>query len=149
MKARRLSWRFRGDASGATAVEFSIIVIPLLLSLLGSVEFGRMLWTRQSMSEVAIMASRCIGLPQTECSASGVRDAAKTRTFALSLASNWKLPLTDANVAIDTAATCGGAAGFSKITITYKFATAVPQLIKQLADNPMTVSSCFPNSTST
>lgn len=138
--------RFRADSSGATAVEFAIVAIPLLLTLLGSVEFGRMIWTRQSMSEVAVMTARCSGVPQSECAASGARDNAKTLSYAVATAAKWGLTLTASNVTLEPSATCGGAAGFSKVTVTYRFATAVPALIKQLADNPMTVSACFPNS---
>lgn len=148
--SRKISLRraFLRSESGATAVEFSIVAIPLLLTLFGCIEFGRMLWTRQSMSEVAVMAARCMGLPQTECSTSGSRDVTKSRTYAIGVAAKWGLTLTTSEVVLDSNATCGGATGFSRITVTHSFATVAPKMIQQLANNPMTVSACFPNGSS-
>lgn len=143
--ARRVR-RLARDERGATAVEFALIAIPLLLFMFGSIEFGRMLWTRQSMSQAVAIGARCLGVPQSECSSSGVRDAAKAKTFVVATAAKWGLKVTAAQVTVNAAATCAGATGFSQVTMTRTFATAVPALIKQLAGNPMTVSACFPNS---
>ena len=38
---------------GATAVEFALITIPFLMIVLGTVEFGRLIWIRQAIEATA------------------------------------------------------------------------------------------------
>jgi Flp pilus assembly protein TadG len=59
---RRSFRRFAGARSGATAVEFALVIGPLLLVLLGTVEVSRLLWTRQAIQSVAIAGARCLGV---------------------------------------------------------------------------------------
>jgi len=46
---RRMLARFRADRAGATALEFALVAGPFILLLLGSLEFGRVLWSQHSL----------------------------------------------------------------------------------------------------
>jgi|SRR5579862_4415286 len=52
---------------GSTAVEFSVLAGPLLLLLLGTIEFGRALWTLNELSYSVDEAARCAAINSTLC----------------------------------------------------------------------------------
>ena len=55
--------------------------------------------------------------------------------------------ITSAMVALTPAAVCGGAGGFSQVSITYEFTTVTPQLLTPLVNGlSVPASACFPNS---
>lgn len=129
---------------GATAVEFALVVGPLLLLLFGVVEVGRLLWTVNAAQETAIAGARCMGVLNTSCASGGVYSATSTSSYVRQVASGWGLSLTSANVTLNNSASCAGVAGFSQVTITYSFQSVVP-LITTLTGNPLTATACFPN----
>lgn len=144
--ARRPSLRFGRDRRGATAVEFAMVAGPLLLLLLGTMEFGRLMWLRQALEETATAGARCMGIPQPECTAGGAYDAATARAFILSEAAGWGLKVPADGLAIDRAATCSGLPDFSTVAITYTFSSAVPVLAEALGVGPTIATQvCFPN----
>jgi hypothetical protein len=148
MSVRRSIRRFRGAEEGASAVEFAIVALPLFLLAFGTFEFGRFLWVRNALQETAFMAARCMGLLSPECAASGTFSSGNTRSFAVSLAGSWYVPLAASNVAVNNAATCSGISSFSQVTISYSFQTAVPALLGSLRNGvPVSASACFPNQT--
>src|SRR5690606_870355 len=59
--------RFLKCRSGSSAVEFAILVLPMVLLLFGSVEAGRAFWTSQAVKDVATSVARCIGVSHPEC----------------------------------------------------------------------------------
>lgn len=61
------AWRCE---SGATAVEFAIVCLPLLLLSLGIVEFGRALFVRNDLSYAADVAARKVLIDQIPATAS-------------------------------------------------------------------------------
>lgn len=138
---------FLSDRSGATATEFALVAVPFLLILFGLIEFGRAYWIRQSLYETAIAAARCLGVPQSECSASaGVRDVGKAKTYAVTVANGWGLGLTTANVTATASTSCGGVAGFSKVSVTYYFETVAPGIVSMLGGADFSAEACFPAS---
>ncbi len=58
--------------SGASAVEFALVLFPLLLVIFGVIEFGRAMWTREALQETAIAGARCMGVLNSNC-ATGAR----------------------------------------------------------------------------
>jgi Flp pilus assembly protein TadG len=138
--------RFRQANSAATAVEFSLVIVPLLLVLMGAIEFGRFMWTRESLQSAANAGARCMGVVQTACASSGAYSADKTKTYVIGEASAMSIPLTNSDVTLNHSATCAGVTGFSQVSISYTFQTAVPQLLGSLSDGvPITATACFPN----
>jgi Flp pilus assembly protein TadG len=57
---RRRARSFGRAEGGATAIEFAIVVGPLLLLMFATLEFGRMLWTREALQSAAIAGARCM-----------------------------------------------------------------------------------------
>jgi len=137
---------FLTDGRGAAAVEFALVIIPMLFLLVGVIEFGRLLWTRQSMQSLAMSAARCMALPQTECSTAGTYSSDKTVAFVIDGASKLGVPLVGSNVTPTMGTTCGGVSGFSTVRINFTFNTVAPRLLAALASgSALTVTACFPN----
>jgi Flp pilus assembly protein TadG len=131
---------------GATAVEFALVVGPMLLVLLGIAEFGRFFWTAQSLQRVATRAARCVGLLQSDCASAGAYSASSTISYVQAQALTYGVTVTSAMVVPNAANTCAGVAGFATVQINYTFATLVPAFIPALAAGvPVTAKACFPN----
>jgi Flp pilus assembly protein TadG len=129
-----------------TAVEFAICGLAMTLIVVGFVEFGRLVWTFEVLQEVAAEGARCMGLGAGSCATAGVYSSAKTQTYVMNLATSRGVTITAATITLSNVATCGGASGFSQISINYHFTTAAPALLTSLV-NGFTVpaSACFPN----
>jgi hypothetical protein len=130
----------------ATAPEFAICALALVLIVIGFTEFGRLAWTFEVLQEAVSEGARCMGLRANSCAASGVFSAANTKSYVVSLATSRGVVITTAMVSLNNVATCGGASGFSQVSIAYNFTTVAPTLLTSLT-NGMTVpaTACFPN----
>lgn len=143
---RALTSRFKTDSSGASAVEFAILAGPLILLLFGSLEFGRLYWTRQALQETAIAGARCMGVKQPGCATDGAYSFALAAEFIKDLAEERGLALSDSDLSLDPNTTCSGLSGFSSVTINFTFQTPLPPFIAALADGmELSATACFPN----
>lgn len=141
--------RFRACRAGATAVEFSIVAMPVLLVIFGILEFGRALWTREALQQTAIAGARCIGVVQSGCGTAGVYSSSMSTSFVQSQAAAWGVALSTSNISVNSGTTCAGVAGFAQVTVTYTFSTVVPAFIPSLAAGiPLSATACFPNNVS-
>jgi Flp pilus assembly protein TadG len=128
-----------------TAVEFAVCALAMVLMVVGFVEFGRLAWTFEVLQDVASEGARCMGLGANSCAAAGAYSASNTTGYIVSLATTRGVPITAAAVALNNAATCGGAGGFSEVTITYDFTTVAPTLLTSLVNGfSVPASACFP-----
>ena len=142
--------RFLGDHRGAAAVEFALVIVPLLLFLFGTIEFARLMWTRQAMQSLAITAARCMGILGTACSTDGTSvDLTMTKDYVVSRASGFGVRLVASNITLQTNAACNAvASGFSTVKINYTFNTVAPKLITVLVGgSALETNACFPNAT--
>jgi Flp pilus assembly protein TadG len=74
---------FGRDQRGATAVEMGLVLTPLLLFLLGTVEFGRAMWIQNALNYSAAEAARCASNNTTTCgSANEITAFAASRSGA-------------------------------------------------------------------
>src|SRR5262249_49875900 len=81
-----LAARLIGARRGTTAVEFALIALPLLLLLLGIIEFGRMLWTQSALHYAVQEAARCAAVnPGTCAGSSATQNYAVARAGGLNL----------------------------------------------------------------
>lgn len=76
MKA--LAARFRREERGAAAVEFVLILIPLVLLTIGAINLSLMVYTVASLNYAAEDAARCSAVKKAICT-----NAATTNTYAL------------------------------------------------------------------
>jgi Flp pilus assembly protein TadG len=136
---------FLRHEGGASALEFALVAVPLLLIIVGTIEYGRALWTQQAMQSLAISAARCIGVQQTQCTNSGVYNAAKTSTWVIGEAAKLGVPLQAANITVNASTTCQGVSGFATVAISYLFVSAAPQVITAMVLGPtLRANACFP-----
>ena len=143
---RRRPGTFLRDRSGATAVEFAIVLVPLATLLFGGVEFARMAWARQALQQTAIAGARCMGLLASNCASSGVYSVSAAKSFLAAQASGLGITIPAANMTLNRSATCAGTGNFSSVTLTYRFNTVAPVLVSALAGGAdLTATACFPN----
>jgi Flp pilus assembly protein TadG len=129
-----------------TSVEFAICALAMVLIVVGIAEFGRLVWISEVLQEAASEGARCMGLRAASCAAAGVYNAGDTTTYVMGVATSRGVTITAAAVTLNNTAVCGGATGFSQVSIRYEFTTAAPALLTPLV-NGLTVpaSACFPN----
>jgi Flp pilus assembly protein TadG len=140
---------FVASTQGAGAVEFALVSLPLLLLIFGVIEFGRAMWTREGLQQVAIAGARCVGMVQTNCGTSGTYSSSMALSYIESQAASWSIKLTASNITVTNPTTCAGISGFAQVSITYTFASVVPTLISQFKGGiPLSASACFPVNTS-
>jgi len=139
--------RLMRSRQATTAVEFALCALAMVLIVIGFAEFGRLVWTSEVLQEAASEGARCMGLRANACAAAGAYSAGNTTTYVVGLAKSRGVVITAAAVALNNAALCGGAAGFSQVAITYHFTTVAPALLKPLVSGlTVPASACFPNS---
>jgi Flp pilus assembly protein TadG len=132
---------------GTTAVEFAICALAMVLMMVGFTEFGRLVWTFEVLQEAASEGARCMGLRASACAAAGAYNSASTTNYVVSLATSRGVAITSAMVTLTPAAVCGGAGGFSQVSIAYDFTSVAPELLTSLVNGlSVPASACFPNS---
>ena len=117
-----------------------------MLFCLGSIEFGRLVWTREALHATAIAGARCMGIHQNACASGGAYNAANSQSYITAVANGMGLSLPVADMTLNAAATCAGVTGFSQVSISYSFQTVIPGVVTSWRNGvPLTVSACFPN----
>lgn len=143
---RRVLPAFRRSEAGASAVEFALLLVPLLLLVLGTFEFGRAMWTREALQSLADDGARCMGVQEPDCAPSGTYSQASTLAYLRNEAGRLAVTLPESAITLAADTTCAGVSGFARVSITYTFRTVVPVLIEPLKSGiALEVSSCFPN----
>lgn len=137
--------RLARDRRGAAAVEFAAISIPMILAVFGTIEFGRLQYTRNALQQTVIEGARCMGLKATPCATAGIYDSTKTFTHVRAVARGWSVGVVNAEIAANAGATCSGIANFSQVTISYEFSSVVAALLGNGNALPLTAVACFPN----
>ncbi len=114
-------------ADGVETIEFALAAIPLLMFLLGVVEFARLYWVQSELQYAAEAGARCLttnccgGSPSACANSSGnsgVRAYTAGQVFGMTVASS------DLQNFTVTAASCG-----NQISFTYTFHFLVGTLI--------------------
>ena len=106
------------DERGAAAVELAIILVPLVLLLIGIVDFGRVLYTRNNMIEAADVGARVI-LLDNAASNSAVTDAVNEAFLAAP----------DAELAVTLGTASEGGINFRTISLQHDIALVTPLLV--------------------
>ena len=141
--------RFARARDAATAVEFAFILPLLLVLVFGIFEFARLMWTREALAETAAAGARCMAMSATSCQSGGAYSSSGTTTYIQGVGNTWGLSLTASNLTLNNNTTCSGVSatkGFSSVTITYSFASVVPNEIVALAGGEsLSGAACYPN----
>lgn len=115
----------RGDQRGAAAVEFALILVPLLLIVFGTISFGMMLSFRQTLSQAATEGARAAAVELDPSN----RESEGLAAINAALASIGRACGEDGLVCAVGAPTACGAAECVTVTLTYPY-----------RDNPMVAS---------
>ena len=114
------------SSSGATAVEFAIVALPLFLFIFGTIEVGRLFWVSTVVGELAQMGARCIGLPEPSCSSDGVPNILQTTGFIQNSAATRAVLISAENVdVILNDSQCVGVGQFARVTVSKELITAI------------------------
>lgn len=71
---RPFSKRFIFQERGATAAEFALVLAPLILLTLGSINVGLMVYTSSTLHFAAQDAARCASVRPTICNSATIQD---------------------------------------------------------------------------
>lgn len=140
---------------GSSAAEFALIMVPLMIMIMGAIEFARLQWTRNALQEVAAASARCVGLKARSCGTATTDAAGRTtyaynaaaaRTFTTAEAAAWSISLPSSEVVITEGATCQGVAGFAQVSLSHRFKSG---FLAAAGKNDYTIAAvaCFPNQT--
>jgi len=137
------------DRRAVGALDFAIIALPLLMLVLGTIEFARLLWAREALQMAAIQGARCIGILQSSCTSGGAYNQTNARNYIIGVASSWGITLTSSDVTATANATTGACSGtasqLAEVSLSYTFNTAVPGVLAVLSGgNALTGHACFP-----
>ena len=132
------------DRSGASAFEFAAVLPPLMLLLFGTIEMGRLMWTRVALHDTTIAAARCIGVHAPACTTGRSLDTAKLVAYARSRAGRFSTYLAADAVTAVSGGTCAGVGGFATVTITSRFVSGVPLVGAVLGAIPLNFTACYP-----
>ena len=142
---RRRFVRSRRWRLGAAAVEFALVFPPLMALTFGIIEFARCYWTQEALAQVAMSGARCMGILNSNCATGGAYSASNTQTYITNVAAGWGLTVTAAETTLNNAATCSGSTGFSQVTLTVTYQSAVPTLLPMVNNDTLSATACFPN----
>jgi len=129
-----------GGERGAAAVEFALVAPTFLMFIFLILDGGRMLFTRQSVSEVATATARCFAL-----GASGCTTTTDAQGWAVSRArARDNLALAAGDVTVTTAS-CSGIANMARVTVSTTWRRGAMGLLPQsVAPAQLTSVACFP-----
>ena len=127
-------------------MEFALIAVPFLMLSMGTIEFGRVIWTQEALQMTATQGARCIGLRASYCAAGGAYSQSNATTHIIAVAKGWDVKLASSQISVTNSSANSACSGLSEVTITYTFQTAVPGLLKMLVGGPtLSGHACFPN----
>lgn len=132
---RQLSIGILREPSGAAVVEFAFAMPILLTALLGTVEFGRVVWTQNALHYAVEEAARCMTFNVTTCSSTSTIQSYAASVSGLSFGSG------GTTFAPTTGAACGGGVTGNRVTASYPF-----QFVTSLFNYGITLTAqaCFP-----
>ncbi|WP_183030017.1 TadE family protein [Altericroceibacterium spongiae] len=118
-------------------MEFALIAPVFFLMLFGIIEISRMVWTSQTLDEVAYSTARCMSL-ETGCT-----DASSQRSYARNRAAHYGVGLTDSDIALSENTMCKGYAGANEVSISLAFVSPVTGFVPGL-DTTLNATACYP-----
>jgi Flp pilus assembly protein TadG len=139
-------WRRLGK-SGASAVEFALVMTPFIALMFVVIEYGRAYYTRNALQQLAQATARCMAVLNASCQdGSGNYSASATGTFIQNGAKARLIPVPAPTIIVSRTATCGGISGFSQVTLVSPFSTVVPTILTTLGTSTnLTAVACYPN----
>ncbi len=82
------------------ALEFALLAVPMMLIVFGTIEFGRVLWTREALQMTAVEGARCMGILSSSCASAGGYSFTNTTSYIQSVATAWGITLSSNNLTL-------------------------------------------------
>ena len=134
---------FKRSQDGAAAVEFAIVSLLFITFVMAILEFSRLLWVKQAISDVAVRAARCATVGNADSSIS-CRNDPEVNDFAIAEAAAVGILLVRDQVTADLGVPCNGYIA-NQVEITFHFNSPVTGLIPSLLQD-ISVVACYPAS---
>ncbi len=125
------------DETGSVVTDFALVAPVLFLLLFGVIEGSRLLWTQQTLEEVAYSTARCMSV-STSCA-----DETERRSFAVARASSFGIGVTNESITTQSGVTCRGFPNSSRVAIRHGFDSVMTGFLPGW-EGLVTVESCYP-----
>jgi len=141
----------RGRRAGSSSVEFALIAATLMITCVGSIDLGLLLWSQEVLELAATDTARCIALGASPC--------ANAASYAVALTTQYgftgMVTTANNNVWTQTHATCASTNGhvtagnYAVVTITESYWATYLSAFEPLAvllggSTERTVTACYP-----
>lgn len=123
---------------GAAAVEFALVITPLLILLFGILITALYFWERSAVQRAAFEGARCAAINDSACA-----DATAIKAYAVTVAGQAGVTITADQVAVALDTQCDGLPSMVSVTITKTMANPAPGLLPTLPAE-LTGTSCLP-----
>ena len=129
-------WRLWRAQSGATALEYALVLPMLLLFIIGIIDVSRLLWTYTTLTRATEAAARCGAVDKTNC-------GTITAIVSRAVTEAWGLTIASSAFAVTTPA-CG-----VQVVGSYDFVWAIPTLATTTPLGTITLkaTACYPSQT--
>jgi len=140
--------RRRGGRAGTSTIEFALVAATLLITCVGTVDLGLLLWSQEVLELAATDTARCVALGASPCS--------NPQSYAVGIVTQYSFTnaLTASNVWVQSNATCTSTNGhvttgtYTVVTITDAFWSTFfafePAAVVLGGSTPRTVTACYP-----
>ncbi len=122
--------RLWSDRSGASALEFGILLPVFVPLVFGIIQFGQMFWTQTALQHAVEMAARCASINSTTCGSPSL-----TQTYAATQAYGLTFPT---GTFVATVPACG-----NQVNAAYTFPFVVAAWFPAATIN-LSARSCYP-----
>ena len=129
--------KLRGDEQGVSTLEFAVLAPAFLTLIFGTIEGSRIVWTKNTLDEVAFATARCMSVSlacETET---------QQQNFAVDRATAYGIAIEAADVTATADADCNGFPDSSRITITHDFSSVMGGFMPDMTAE-LEADSCFP-----
>jgi len=129
--------KFLSDDRGLAVTEFALLAPVFMIAMFGLIETSRVLWTKQTLDEVAYATARCTAV---SASCDGL---ANLRSFATTRGAGYGVTIPTNNVTMTDNTTCNGLPNSKQVDITMTFTSVMDGFVPSF---PVTLQArgCFP-----
>ena len=123
--------------TAATIVEFALLAPVLMMAMFGIIETSRLLWTKQTLDEVAYATARCMSV-STSCTS-----ASAQKNFAVARAGAYGVAIVSTSVTPTANTTCNALPSANRIVVSLSFDSVMDGFVPGFPIN-MTATGCYP-----
>lgn len=129
-------WKLFRNDEGASALEFALVIVPVMLFMIGIIQTGYVVWANNLLHAALDAAARCgaVNSSTSPCACPTTAPCPASDMISAANAVIAPLPLANATIVADTL-TCNGAGLIGTYTVS----------IGYIIDLTLTAKSCYPS----